>query len=79
MVAFKINKKLCYVNSEIINNGKFLNHKDLRYDTKITEKLIKKPVLLKFKLLRKINELFILYKMIIYNSYNTYKMKKYFK
>jgi hypothetical protein len=79
MVAFKINKKLCYVNSSITNNGKFLNHRDLRYNTKITEKLIKKPVLLKFKLLRKINELFILYKMIIYNSYNTYKMKKYFK
>ena len=79
MVVFKINRKLCYFNSTITNNGKFLDHKDLRYEKKIIKKLIHKPILLKFKLFRKINELFIFYKMRIYNFYKSYKMKKYFK
>ena len=79
MVVFKINKKLCFTNSIVTNKGKFLNHKDLRYDSKINEKLFYHPFLLKLKLFRKINELFILYKMKIHNLYNSYKMKKYFK
>ena len=79
MVAFKINRKLCYSNSIVTNNGKFLNHKDLRYDSKINKKLIKHPTLLKLKLFRKINELFIFYKMRLHNFYKSHKMKKYFR
>tara|TARA_Y100000591_G_C21733035_1_gene645165 strand:+ start:316 stop:1062 length:747 start_codon:yes stop_codon:yes gene_type:complete len=79
IIVFKINRNFCYSNSTINNNGKFLNHKDLRYDSTINKKLFKKPFLLKFKLFRKINELFIFYKMRIFNIYKSYKMKRYFK
>ena len=79
MVVFKVNRELCFTNSIVRNNGKLLNHQDLRYDSIINKKIFNHPTFLKFKLIRKINELFILYKMRIHNLYNSYKMKKYFK
>ena len=79
MVVFKVNRELCFDNNMVTNNGKILNHQDLRYDSTVNKKLFNHPFLLKFKFFRKINEFFILYKMRKNNLYNSYKMKKYFK
>ena len=79
MVVFKINRELCFTNSMVTNNGKLLNHEDLRYNSKINKKLFKNSFFLKIKIFRKINELFIFYKMRFFNLYKSHALKKYFR
>ena len=78
IVIFKINRNLCYFNNTITNNAINNNHKDLRYNFKI-KKIFKNKNITKFKIFRKINELYQIYKMRSHNIKNSKKMKKYFK
>ena len=78
IVVFKINKKLCYPNNTITNNAKKDNHKDLRYNFEL-KKIFEKNIFLKFKIFRKINDLYQTYIMRSHNLKNLKKMKKYFE
>ena len=71
VVAFKINKKLYYKNSIIKNNKTTFGHQDLRYTFNVKNKL-------KFKILNKLNYLYIILKVIIFNKIQNLKTKKYF-
>ena len=71
IVAFKVNKKLCKNNFIVKNNRPSFNHKDLRYSFNNKNKF-------KFKLFRKINEIYIVIKLGIYNRFQSLKSKKYF-
>jgi hypothetical protein len=78
VVVFKINRKLCYFNNTITNNGKNENHKDLRYNFEL-KKLFKRKIFIKYKIFRKINNLYQTYMMRSHNRKNSKKMKKYFE
>ena len=78
VVVFKINRKLCYFNNTITNNGKNENHKDLRYNFEL-KKLFKRKIFIKYKVFRKINNLYQTYMMRSHNRKNSKKMKKYFE
>jgi len=71
IVAFKVNKKLCKNNYLIKNNKISFNHKDMRYSFNNKNKF-------KFKLFRKINEIYIIIKVVIYNKIQSLRTKKYF-
>ena len=73
----KDNEKVSF-NNTITNNGKNENHKDLRYNFEL-KKLFKRKIFIKYKVFRKINNLYQTYMMRSHNRKNSKKMKKYFE
>lgn len=78
IVVFKINRKLCYLNNTITNNAKKENYKDLRYNFEL-KKLFKREIFIKYKIFRKINDLYKTFIIRSHNLKNSKKMKKYFR
>lgn len=78
VVVFKVNRKLCNFNNLVTNNKKKDNMKDLRYNFEINN-FFKGSYLNKFKIFRKLNELYKIYRMRSHNIKNSKKIKKFFK
>jgi hypothetical protein len=72
IVAFKVNRKLCLKNCLIKNNKPTFNHKDFRYNFEVKNKF-------KNKILRKLNYIYIILKVLLFNKIISLKTKKYFK
>ena len=78
IVVFEINRDLCHFNKIITNDKENYNIKDLRYNFKVSN-LFEKQFFKKFKILRKINEIYRTFKIRNFNNKNLKKFKKYFK
>ncbi len=78
IVVFEINRDLCYYNNTVTNDKKNHNIKDLRYNFEIKD-LFQKNLFKKFKILRKINELYRILKIRNFNNKSIKRLKKFFK
>ena len=75
LVAFKIDKNLCYKNELIENSGKISNNLNVMDGLDIIAFRNKYNFLFKFRIIQKIDRIFIRFK----NKINIFKLKKYFK
>ena len=75
IVAFKIDQNHCYKNELIENSGKISNNIDVVDGLKIIAFRDKYKILFKFKIIQKIDRIFIR----IMNKINSFKLKKFFK
>ena len=75
LVAFKIDKNLCYKNELIENSGKISNNLNVMDGFNIIAFRNKYNFLFKFRIIQKIDRIFIRFK----NKINSFKLKKYFK
>jgi hypothetical protein len=72
IVAFKVNRKLCFKNYLVKNDKPTFNHKDFRYNFEVKNKF-------RNKILRKLNYIYIILKVILFNKIKSLKTQRYFK
>lgn len=78
IVVFEINRELCQYNSTVTNDKKNYNIKDLRYNFNNND-LFESNFFKKFKIFRKINEIYRTNKIRDFNNKSLKKFKKFFK
>ena len=78
IVVFEINRELCQYNSTVTNDKKNYNIKDLRYNFNNND-LFESNFFKKFKIFRKINEIYRTNKIRNFNNKSLKKFKKFFK